>query len=89
MVSIDVVWSRLKQLEGQSFETKTGRPFTCQIAGNVLRPSRTNYNISKADVAKALALVPFEGPGDINNLVRGPACVWALLHDRRVRGRGW
>jgi hypothetical protein len=87
--SIDDVWTRLKLMEGHQFETKTGMPFTFEISGEVLHPSRTQYNVSKADFRKALRLVPFDGPGVINNVVRGPAYVWAVLHDKRVRRQDW
>lgn len=86
---IDDVWARLKAFEGREFETKTGMPFTYEIVGGVFHPSRTKYNVSKAEFGKALALVPFDGPGVINRTVRGPAYVWAVLHDRRVRKQDW
>lgn len=88
-LSIDELWGRLKRLQGEGFETKSGQPFTYEITGDALRPSRTDYNVSKREFSKALALVPFDGPGVINRTVRGPAYVWALLHDKRVRGRDW
>ena|SRR3989338_9056641 len=56
--SIDDVWRRLKALEGQAFETKTGKPFTFELDGDVFRPTRTKYNVAKADFRKALELVP-------------------------------
>jgi hypothetical protein len=87
--SIDEIWGRLKVFEGHDFETKTGLPFTYDISGAVFHPSRTPHNISKAQIAKALALVPFDGPGVINRTVRGPAYVWAVLHDKRIRGQDW
>lgn len=87
--SINEVWLRLKSLEGQEFETKTGKHFTFTISGDVFRPSRTKYNISKEDFAQALARAPFDGPGVVNRLVRGPAYIWATLHDRRVRRNDW
>jgi len=87
--SIDDLWGRLRALEGHKFETKTGKPFTYGISGAVFHPSRTTYNVSKAEFRKAFALVPFDGPGVINRVVRGPAYVWAVLHDRRVRGQDW
>lgn len=83
--SIDDVWSRLKAHEGLKFETKTGKLFTFQISGNVFHPSRTEYNVAKENFRKALKLVPFDGPGVINDVVRGPAYVWAVLHDKRIR----
>lgn len=88
-VSIDDVWRRLKALEGHEFETKTGKSFTFELDGDVFRPSRTKYNVTKADFRKALKLVPFDGPGEVNNLVRGPSYVWAVLHDKRVRRQDW
>lgn len=87
--SIDDVWRRLKALEGQEFETKTGKPFTIELDGDVFCPSRTKYNVGKADFRKALELVPFDGPGVVNRVVRGPAYVWAVLQDKRVRRLDW
>lgn len=87
--TLDAVWQRIKRLEGQTFHTKTGKPFKFEIVGDVFRPSRTEYNISKADFGKALELVPFDGPGIVNYLVRGPAYIWAVLHDPRVRMQDW
>lgn len=87
--SLDEVWGRLKMFEGHEFETKTGKPFTYEIDGDVFRPSRTKYNVSKSDFRKALELTPFDGPGVINDVVRGPTYVWAVLHDQRVRRQDW
>ncbi len=86
---LNVVWERIKQQEGEDFHTKTGKPFTFEIAGDVFRPSRTFYNISKADFGKVLELAPFDGPGMVNDLVRGPSYIWAVLHDPRVRQQDW
>ncbi len=61
--SLDDLWRRLKRFQGQDFETKKGLAFTYEISGDVFHPSRTTFNISKADFRKALALVPFDGPG--------------------------
>ena len=87
--TVEAVWIRMKALEGQEFETKTGKPFSYEISGNIFRPSRTKYNITKSDFGKALGLVPLDGPGIISNLVRGSAYIWAVLHDRRIRQGEW
>lgn len=89
MRDIVKVWNRLSALEGEEFKTKTGLPFTYTISGDVLRVSRTEYNLTKANFAKAFKAVPFDGPGNIQNDVRGPSYVWALLHDSRVRNGEW
>lgn len=89
MKNMDSVWNRLKDLQGEEFFTKTGKPFRYSIAGDVLCVTRTEYNLTKANFGKALEVTPFDGPGSVNALVRGPSYVWALLHDDRVRGDDW
>ena len=85
MVTIEEVWARIVEHEGEEFHTKTVLPFTYEIRGDVLFPSRTDYQISKSDFEKALECVPFAGPSVVNRLVRGPSYVWAVLHDPRIR----
>jgi hypothetical protein len=88
MPSFAVVWKRVAELQGEGFATITGLPFTYRVEGDALFPSRTEYRLSKKNVEKAYNIVPFDGPGVINRIVRGPAYVWAILHDPRVaRGR--
>jgi hypothetical protein len=89
MESFEAVWRRILAHEGDEFQTTTGLPFTYEIAGEVLHPSRTRYNIAKSQIEKAFELVPFDGPGTINAIVRGPSYVWAILHDERIRGTSW
>ena len=83
------MWHRIVASEGEEFTTATGLPFEYEIVGHAFHPSRTNYRIGKSEVRKAFELVPFEGPGVINALVRGPSYVWAILHDDRIRHGGW
>src|SRR6266545_207320 len=66
--SIDAVWARLKAHEGEEFRTKKGLSFTYVISGDVFRPSRTDYSIPRSEFAKALAHVPFDGPGAISHV---------------------
>lgn len=87
--SLEYVWARIKSLEGERFETKTGKEFTYTVKGEVFRVSRANQNISKQNFRKALDLVPLDGPGEIRTLVRGSAYVWAVLHDQRIRQGDW
>jgi hypothetical protein len=89
MINFDGVWRRILANVGEDFETIKGLPFSYEIDGEVLHPSRTNYNIPRSQVMKAFELVPFDGPGVINNTVRGPSYVWAILHDPRIRARDW
>ena len=90
MANIDEIWERIVKHEGETFHTKGGHtkpslPFTYEIHGNVFYPSRTDWQIPRADFEKALELVPFDGPGAVNNIVQGPSYVWSVLHDPRIR----
>lgn len=81
--------SRIKNNAGGTFYTKTGLEFTYKIDSNGFYPSITKYRISKADFKKAYEMVPISGPGKISNFVRGPAYVWAVLHDKRISMVVW
>jgi hypothetical protein len=89
MATFEEVWNRIVALQGEIFHTKTGLKFTYKIEGDGFCPSRTEYRIDKSDFEKACEMVPIEGPGTINNLVRGPAYIWAVLHDKRVSMEEW
>jgi len=84
MKAFEEIWKRIVAYQGEEFLTIQGLPFTYRIIGNTLRPSRTVYNISKSDFKKAYRMFPIKGPGVINQIVRGPAYVWAILHDPRI-----
>ena len=88
-IPIGTLWQRLTKYEGHDFDTISGKPFTYEIAGNIFVPSRTKFNLGKSDFEKALALVPIGGPGEVSNLVRGSAYIWAVLHDQRIRQKDW
>lgn len=83
------IWSRIVAHEGETFHTKTGLEFTYEIRGDAFYPSRTHYRISKADFRTAYERVPIDGPGVINEIVRGPAYIWAVLHDQRISMGEW
>lgn len=87
--SFPAVWARIAAHAGQRFSTKTGRPFVYAIERDALVTDLTDYPLAKANFAEALKRVPFDGPGRIAQTVRGPAYVWAILHDARIRGSDW
>ncbi|MBI4844026.1 MAG: hypothetical protein HY809_06865 [Nitrospirae bacterium] len=89
MPRFDEIWNRMINHAGDNFYTKTRFVFTYEINGDIFSPSRTHYKISKVDFEKAYARVPIDGPGVINNIVRGPAYVWAVLHDQRISKGMW
>lgn len=87
--TFNIIWQRIISNEGNIFHTKTDLEFTYEIHGKCFYPSRTEYAISMSDFEKAYDLGPIEGPGEINNLVRGPAYVWAVIHDSRISSGAW
>ena len=90
MCDIEIIWNRVIAHEREQFETITGLPFTYEIAGNIFRPSRAEQDISRSEFEKAVGVgLPIDGPGVINEIVRGPAYIWAVLHDRRIRQNDW
>jgi hypothetical protein len=90
MVStITEIWQQIKTFEGETFRTIQNLEFTYEITGDVLIPSRTEYNISKSDFGKVLERIPLKGPGEISNDVRGPSYIWAIIHDPRISKNQW
>lgn len=87
--SISAAWARIAAHAGERFATKRGLPFTYVVQRDTLITDRTEYPLTKANFERALKIVPFAGPGRINEDVRGPAYVWAILHDSRIRGKDW
>lgn len=85
MSFFDDCWNRIIQHAGESFHTKRGLHFKYSIKGNLLLPSRTDYQISKKDLEKVFKMGRLKGPGVISNEIRGSAYVWAIMHDSRIR----
>jgi hypothetical protein len=83
------IWDRIVALQGEQFATITLLPFTYRVDGEALYPSRTHYRLSRGNFEKAYAMVPFSGPGTVNNSIRGPAYVSSILHDARVSQGAW
>jgi hypothetical protein len=82
--NFEELWIRMKEHEGETFRTKNGLDFMYSIRGKIFYPNRTEYQVSKADFRKAFELMPCDGPGVINEIVRGPSYVWAVIHDPRI-----
>lgn len=84
MEKFEAVWERIVAHAGSEFRTKTGLPFTYAVIGTNVVPDRTGYPLHVSNFRTAFGLLPLKGPGQINNLVRGPAYVYAILTDRRI-----
>ena len=86
MPDIGEIWRRIESHQGKDFHTTAERPFRYRVEGRVFRTGLADRNIPMSDFEKALARVPFDDPGEVDHIVQGPAYVWAVLHDRRIRG---
>ena len=85
MPEFDEIWGRIVSHQREEFHTLRGLPFTYEISGRSFWQSRTNWPIRRRDFEIAYQFVPIPGPGRINRIVQGPAYVWAVLHDDRIR----
>ena len=79
------VWERIIRNQGELFYTVKDLPFTYQIIKNSVVTNRTNYPINKSQFVKAYEMGELHGPGEISKIVRGPAYVYAILTDSRIR----
>ena len=75
--------SKLKDLEGKTFHTVTGKEFVYEfVSENAIKVNRTNYAIHISNFEKALDVHPTM-PSQITNLVRGGSYVFAIITDSR------
>ena len=73
------VWALAVNSAGQPFYTVTGLPFTYEVRGEAVYPSRTHYRLTKRDFESAFQQMPVSGPGQFDTSVRGPSYVFAIL----------
>lgn len=88
MTTIEAVWQRIRDCAGQQFHTVSGLPFTYEVPGTYLRVDRANRSLSRTNVAKALPLLPADGPGQLRER-QGALYTWAILMDPRIRQEEW
>lgn len=85
-MTIEQVWTRIVEHAGEQFHTKNGYPFTYTVRNMGVIPDRTGYRLSISNFEKTLPIIDqIDGPGMISDLVRGPAYVYAILKDKRIR----
>jgi len=79
------VWARISALAGETFTTKTGRPFAYDSDARAVHLRNTNRSLPRAQFEAALERFPVSGPGELQDL-QGPSYIYAILTDRRVSG---
>lgn len=87
-ISIDALWARLKNHEGESFEQIRGGTFRYSLTDKALVPDRTDWSIPRKHFEAALDLVPLASTVAVKHLY-GPSYIYAVLMDDRIRGVDW
>lgn len=83
-LGFDRVWRRIEEHEGEEFRQVRGQVFAYRIEDGQLRPSTVNQVLARSQFEKAYQRMPVSGPGQFNDL-RGPAYLFAILSDPRIR----
>lgn len=78
------VWSRVEAHAGEEFRTVRGLPFRYRVTSAHVVPDRTRYPLHRSQLETAYQHRPLSGPGQLNDLVRGPSYVYAILTDPRI-----
>ena len=80
------IQEKLRELEGETFYTKKGIPFTYQfISESTIHISkRRPHNISITDFEKAIEINP-QKPSEITNVVHGSSYVFGIITDNRFK----
>ncbi len=85
IISFEQIWENIIRYSGQKiFKTKRGEPFSYSINNNIVITNRTDQGIRKRNFLIAYDMWPLDGPGKINNIIRGSSYVWAILNDDRI-----
>jgi len=92
MNDFESIWDRIRKHVGETFTTKTGLDFTYDVPGAYLRITRDGHEIerslSKTNFAKAVPMLPADGPGALKAR-QGASYTWAILMDERIRRGQW
>jgi hypothetical protein len=80
---IDDVWSAIVANEGATFTVRQGQAFSYQVAGDLLIPSTTNWEIPRSEVHEALRRMPVAGPAALKDL-QAAAFLYAIVTDPRI-----
>ena len=85
-MEFEQVWDNIKRHENEEFVTKRGLVLTYELFGDSIKPSRTDYFISKSDFKKAMKLMPLKKYKRDLFHCRGPSYIYAILMDKRICG---
>ncbi|GAB2487527.1 hypothetical protein HNR10_006008 [Nocardiopsis aegyptia] len=83
MATFESVWRSIEACSGQVFHTKRGIPFSYDVRHGQVHLANTNRILPRTDFARAHALMPLSGPGQLQDL-QGPSYIFGILTDRRI-----
>ena len=78
----DLVWKNILLHAGETFYTKTGKPFTYHLRNDYIVLENTNRTIPRKQVEEAL-LIKSDVVTDYNRF-QGYAYLFGLIHDSRI-----
>ena len=82
------IWQTIASLQGETFYTVKGKPFTYKVVGNNLYPTHIYSSVRKKDFKKAFDLDHIKDPAQLaDEHVFGPTYVYAILTDKRVKAQ--
>lgn len=97
MVSINDVWKRILENEGELFKTKRGKVFSYKIKNETITTqwhhqdqNRINvviaegYRLRKHHIEKSLERMPMEKVTDLRDIFLYPSHLWGILNDVRI-----
>ena len=74
---------KLKNLEGETFYTITGVPYTYHfVADNVIQTDRANRNIPLSDFQKSIDFSPSK-PSQLPDYINGRSYIFGIITDSR------
>lgn len=86
------IWQRIVRHQGEQFQTVRGLPFTFEVEGAGIwffrDGKRVNRKLTRTQFEVALSRCPLTRTTEINDLMDYPY-VFAVLTDRRIRGKEW
>ncbi len=86
-MTIDELWKRIVELEGETFYTATGLAFSYEVIDDhriqPYRDGKTRWVLSKHVFDRALKFPKYSG-ADFNNSIIGSSYVAGILKDERI-----
>jgi hypothetical protein len=88
----DEIWARIERYQGEEFYTASQLPVTFRVEGNGIwffREGRLiNRKATRTQVEVAISRCPLKTTTEIRDLIDYPY-LFAVLMDRRIRGKCW